>query len=122
MREILFKGKLLCGKGWAFGNLRVDKKGYAIITPDETPLGIYGVVDPETVCQYTGLTDKNGAKIFEGDIVIGRFAEEIITGSVTYGSDAMFFVERNGTYGISLNNASDWLRIIGNIHDKEVTL
>ena len=62
MREILFRGKH--NGVWSKGNLIVKKGGVTIITPDDTPLGVYGQVDPSTVGQYTGLTDKNGVKIF----------------------------------------------------------
>ena len=69
MREILFRGKRISDGDWSYGTLRIGNTGVTIIVPDDTPLGKYGKVDPETVCQFTGIIDKNGVKVFENDIV-----------------------------------------------------
>jgi uncharacterized phage protein (TIGR01671 family) len=72
-REILFRGKEIKTGKWLFGDLAQEP---AMIIPTKIPeeLGWEDIfndfdVDPDTVCQYIGQTDRDGVKIFEGDIV-----------------------------------------------------
>lgn len=123
MREILFRGKLKNTGEWAFGNLNITIKGTNIITPDDTPIGKYGAVIPETVGQYTGITE-----IFEGDI--GRYKQTdgakingkpiICIGKVVYNEKtASFAVDSKDEIGAKNYDyfpIKDF-EIIGNIHD-----
>ena len=120
MREILFRGKQKDNGKWIQGYLFcIWEKSYILWG---TTNGIPNMVevDPKTIGQWTGLVDKRGVKIFEGEMAIYlRDADEV--GEIRWDdNDACFYLLiENVAYTFS-NIAGDCLEVIGNIHDKAV--
>ena len=118
MREILFRGKSIGDGQWQYGdllNVGVDYD-YAIRTYGGREHGQVNAVNGNTVGQYTGLTDKNGKKIFEGDIVRLYLVDGCEEGVIKFNGIMcrfMFFT-KEGSYSFDKDCVFE---IIGNIHD-----
>lgn len=138
-REISFRGKRLDNGEWVYGNLiQMDEGGsqsfifpfykYASSLACNQIVSMFMVaVDPTTVGQFTGRCDKNGKKIFEGDIVTypdgdGGYEycdETINSGVVTWGDEsALFYITNNYSAEFpDMWDCVDEMEVIGNIHD-----
>ena len=133
IREVIFRGKRTDCEAWAEGDLLHYEsgemaicKGFSKYGYEATEIiGRYKVI-PETVGQYTGLTDKNGVRIFEGDIV--RYAERRLGGEdvsvafpVTFDEGGFcahhYFLNNWLRNGLGGNTKLEDIEVIGNIHD-----
>ncbi len=118
MREILFRGKRTDNGEWVEGGFTldaIDNPRITIKTNDKMGL-IFNEVSPESVGQFTGMVDKNGVKIFEGDIIA---FEQIKNFRKRYIFPTAVIMEDNGRNGVGWTQFSprENVRIIGNIHD-----
>lgn len=141
MREIKFRAKDYQTNKWVYGFLFMgkgdDNRDYAFILKDkglkvgtatednaiEFPCDEAHLVDKETICQYTGLKDKNGKEIYEGDLIRSFDSNDDAILHYIVWEEARFVALYKGRYFRSkcyLNQ--DWLdefdkEVIGNIYD-----
>ena len=120
MREIgKFRGKRLDNDKWAYGYYRYDAyKGIGQICEQkcrgdiDRPYWESYEVDPETVGQYTGLKDKNGNLIYEGDIVEFNACNKPERAVIEFQEHCY----NAGFYPNKSTNGSCYWEVIGNIH------
>ena len=124
IREIEFRGKRQKDKSWIYGYLIKDTYGHCRIQFDAKQFS--QVIIPETVGQFTGLRDKNGIGIYEGDILKIKETPFQIGGL----HQVIFYEDRYLTYSILYNDVDQANKhpllyqieyadahVIGNIHD-----
>ena len=140
MREILFRGKQVSDGEWIEGYVfpQVIDGGYAPLCITTEPicandyseiLGDWAIVDSSTVGQYTGLTDKNGKKIFEGDIlkIVHKYQSpfdddtkeytDITTDVVFFDDEGLCFSYGESPFLFVADNVTAEYEVIGNIYD-----
>lgn len=123
MREILFKAKRVDNGEWVEGDLiQYSQTETKILEPFFRQWDILEGghdVDPSTVCQYTGVKDKNGVKIFEGDKLVWKGAKDIEM-KIEYQQAQFKLIGKHWSQDTSmLSYHINRLFITGNIHDND---
>lgn len=117
MREILFKAKRLDNGEWVEGLL--CKGLFSKFAIEEIGESRRRDIHPETICQFTGLTDKNGEKIFENDIINCKTTlYKLERRVVEWSQKNAMWTMRGEVNAFRMCDDFEY-EVIGNIHDKE---
>lgn len=127
MREILFKAKRIDNGEWVNGyyQKRYDLLGnerHLILHVDSRTVWELVEINPETLCQFTGLTDKNGNKIWENDILMahldGSYPEDVTYETVEWNFAGWVGNETDSTDRKYLDEFDlEYFEVVGNIFD-----
>lgn len=121
-REIKFRGIRRDNGEWIYGDLNHLLDGVYISNDHGCNMA---QVDPDTVGMNTGLKDKNGKEIYNGDILAsdGKPFGHVVDGVRGYCFDVVYFLDIYEVswplYGVVVNDHHGDVEIVGNIHDKK---
>lgn len=118
MRQIIFRAHDAEDGGWVYGNYHRYLNGIEAICDTDAD---WYMIDPQTIGQYTGMKDKTGTMIYEGDIIqFGEYTAVINFKSYCFcaNTTSLYFLNRNNpALDVIENEYPNSIEVIGNIHD-----
>ena len=132
MREILFKAKQVGDDEWVEGYYQkrynfLGNEEHLIFHADSYKVQEYAEISPETLCQFTGLCDKNGNKIWENDILMAHldddYPEDVTYETVEWNFAGWVTHETGSTDREYLDEFNlEYFEVVGNIFDNKELL